>query len=69
MNYIYNELVTSDAAGYHPPMLIDQLGYLYNITNSADQKLGEDVYVRFEGLEQDLTALQSRWENLQEEIE
>ena len=46
---ILAELVTKDG-NYMRPMLIDQLKYLYNMVNKADQVLGEDAYNRFEEL-------------------
>lgn len=65
---LYEELVTKDAAGYHPPMLIDQLEYLYNQTNAADQKPGEDVYERYDTLSRELEELQRHWQSLQRDI-
>ena len=44
------ELVTSEKGSYPPPMLLDQLRYLYGMTTQADQQLGQDAFERFEEL-------------------
>lgn len=35
---------------YPQPMLVEQIGYLYNMTSSADQKIGRDAHQRLEEL-------------------
>ena len=50
-------LVTDDADSYPPPMLIDQLGYLYGMTSQSDQKPGQDAYNRFRELRAELDGL------------
>ena len=37
-------------------MLVDQLSYLSSMLNRADQKPGRDAYVRFDELDQELSA-------------
>ena len=54
---IETALVTDDADSYPPPMLIDQLGYLYSMTARSDQKPGRDAYDRFAELRADLDGL------------
>ena len=45
------------AGGSYPkPQLIDQLGYLYGMTTSADQQLGRDAFLRYEVLREELSA-------------
>ncbi len=41
---------------YSPPMLVDQLQYLYGNLNSADQVPGADAYARFEELNAELQS-------------
>lgn len=60
---IYNELVTSDEGSYPPPMLIDQMDYLYWMTNSADQRPGNDAYTRFNTLNGELKKIARQWED------
>jgi hypothetical protein len=50
-------------------MLLDQLGYLSWMTGSADQDLGTDAFARYETLRGRLDALQTRWEEVQQEME
>ncbi|MDZ7690661.1 MAG: hypothetical protein U5K69_05915 [Balneolaceae bacterium] len=66
INNLYNRLVTSEEGSYQPPMLIDQLEYLYYMTTSADQRPGDDAYTRFETLRKELEEIQSEWERTQE---
>lgn len=50
------KLVT--AGGRYPtPMLADQIGFLYSITQAADQQLGRDVYERYDELSAQLGGL------------
>jgi len=42
---------------YPQPMLIDQINYLYNMINSADQKPGRDAHERYAELRAQLDAL------------
>jgi hypothetical protein len=39
---------------YPQPMLIDQINYLYGMTNAADQKLGRDAFERYGQLRSEL---------------
>ena len=55
---VYDDLVT--ASGPYPqPKLIDQISYLFSMLNSADQKPGRDAYMRFDELNQELSAVAS----------
>jgi len=54
---IAEALETSDTDSYPPPMLLNQLGYLYRMTSGADQRPGRDAYARFEELKSEVEAL------------
>ncbi|MFU8852758.1 hypothetical protein ACNAW0_17485 [Micromonospora sp. SL1-18] len=41
---------------YPQRMLIDQIGYLYGMTNAADQQLGQDAFVRYGQVRDQLDA-------------
>jgi hypothetical protein len=48
------------AGGRYPtPMLADQIAFLYNVTQAADQQLGRDVYERYAELTAQLLTLQT----------
>jgi photosystem II stability/assembly factor-like uncharacterized protein len=49
---LHAALVTDNSDSYPARMLDSQLRYLYGMTTSADQRPGEDAYVRFEDLEE-----------------
>ncbi len=68
LDALHSELVTSDAGSYMPPMLIDQFGYLYSMTASADQRLGSDAFTRFETLRTRLDDLMDQWSRLQQRL-
>ncbi len=53
---IEEKLVTASGHRYPQPMLIDQLEYLYDNLDRADQKPGADAYQRFENLEAALSG-------------
>ncbi len=55
---VESQLATASADGirYPQPMLIAQLEYLYNMTTTADQKLGRDAHERYATLRQELDA-------------
>jgi hypothetical protein len=38
-------------------MLIDQLLYIYRMTNQADQRIGHDASIRFADLSKELAAV------------
>ncbi|MDR9418586.1 WD40/YVTN/BNR-like repeat-containing protein [Gracilimonas sp.] len=69
LNDLYNRLESSDEGSYMPPMLIDQLGYLYRMTLSSDQRPGNQAYERFEYLSKELEIIQDEWERLRRSIE
>jgi hypothetical protein len=55
LSALYAKLVT--ASGPYPqPMLVDQISYLFSMLNRADQKPGRDAYIRFDELNQELSA-------------
>lgn len=68
LDRLHSELVTSDEGSYQPPMLISQLGYLYNMTSSADQHPGNHAYSRHETLREELSLLATDWQDLQNMI-
>ena len=41
-------------------MLLSQIGYLGSMTSSADQRPGNEAYVRFDELRRELTMLSDR---------
>lgn len=63
---LYDRLVTSEKGSYPPPMLIDQMEYVYYMTTSADQRPGDDAYARFHELRQQLDKILVQWRQLQE---
>ena len=58
---IAEALETSDTDSYPPPMLLNQLGYLYRMTSGADQRPGRDAYTRLDELRLEVDALASRF--------
>ena len=66
---IYDQLVTSDEGSYPPPMLIEQLDYLYYMTISADQRPGDDAYTRYRELRKELDALAGDWRQFRESLD
>ena len=58
---LHAQLVTSDEDSYPPPMLIDQMQYLYGMTTRADQQPGQDAFDRFETLRGDLNTILDDW--------
>lgn len=53
------------AGGRYPtPMLADQIGFLYNVTQAADQQLGRDVYERYDELSGLLAKAQAELEQI-----
>lgn len=60
---LQKKLVT--AGGRYPtPMLADQIAFLYNGTLAADQKLGRDVYERYDELSAQLAKIKTELEVL-----
>lgn len=43
-------LLTEQSNSYQQPKLVDQVRYLYNLVNQADQVLGKDIYDRLDEL-------------------
>jgi photosystem II stability/assembly factor-like uncharacterized protein len=61
---IRNMLVT--ASGPYPqPMLNDQIGYLFSMISSTDQKPGRDAWIRLEELTRLLEEIQARFGSVQ----
>jgi len=58
---LHAQLVTSEEGSYPPPMLIDQLEYLYGMTTRADQPPGQDAFDRFEALRGELDGILQDW--------
>ena len=59
LSAIYSKLVTAEGR-YPQPVLIDQINYLFSMLNRADQKPGQDAYLRFDELERELSGYLSR---------
>lgn len=55
-----------EPVSYPEPMFLDQLSYLYGMTTSADQKLGQDAFDRLKELRNQLDGFRDRWEQLQQ---
>jgi hypothetical protein len=64
LNRIFDGLVTDDSDSYPPPMLVSQIGYLLSMTSSADQRPGNDAYVRFDQLSDELNLWQSAYDDV-----
>ncbi|HKK44181.1 MAG TPA: hypothetical protein VJ964_01580, partial [Balneolaceae bacterium] len=69
LDNLYDSIVTSKKGSYPPPMLIDQLNYLYRMTSSADQHPGDDAYTRFRTLNKMLDHIIPKWELLRKQID
>ncbi len=54
LDALKDRLVTAEDR-YPQPMLIDQLQYLYGMTNGADQRPGADAYARLDELSAELS--------------
>ena len=54
---IWNELVTRRTGSYPPPMLLDQIDYLYGMVTKADSRPSRDAYTRYAELKEMLDAL------------
>ncbi len=65
LNKLHSELVTSEKGSYPPPMLIDQLEYMYYMTIRADQRPGDDAYTRFNTLKKELDEIAAEWESME----
>jgi photosystem II stability/assembly factor-like uncharacterized protein len=53
-----------EPVSYPEPKLLNQISYLYGMTTSADQKPGEDAYVRLEQLQEQLSSYEQRLSGL-----
>jgi len=67
LDELHAQLVTSDKGSYPPPMLIDQLEYMYFMTIRSDQRPGNDAYNRFETLNSELEQIKNEWQELKPE--
>jgi hypothetical protein len=54
-------LNTSKSVAYSQPMLIDQILYLREMLNTADQLPGKDAFDRFKELNMELENLLNKW--------
>jgi hypothetical protein len=57
------ELNTSKTVAYSQPMIIDQISYLREMLNTADQLPGKDAYDRFKSLKLDVEVLLRKWQD------
>jgi outer membrane murein-binding lipoprotein Lpp len=69
LEHLQNRLVTAEGISYPPPMLIDQMEYMYYMTISADQRPGEDAYTRFQTLNNELKEISRDWEQFKEKLD
>jgi hypothetical protein len=60
---IEKELITSKSVAYSQPMLIDQISYLREMLNTADQLPGKDAYERFKSLKMDVEDILRKWQD------
>lgn len=59
---IDKSLNTSKSVAYSQPMLVDQISYLREMLNIADQLPGKDAYDRFKALNLEMENLQKKWD-------
>ena len=57
------DLISSKSVAYSQPMLIDQISYLREMLNTADQLPGKDAYDRFKSLKMEVDNLLSKWQD------
>jgi hypothetical protein len=60
---VEKDLITSKSVAYSQPMLIDQISYLREMLNTADQLPGKDAYDRFKSLKMDVDNLLRKWQD------
>lgn len=65
LDKLHAGLITSEKGSYPPPMLIDQLEYMYYMTIRADQSPGGDAYTRFNTLKNELDKIAAEWESME----
>jgi len=68
-----NELIqTASESGQdpinYPPMLDDQIAYLYSVVNGQDDRPNQGAYDRYEDLKKELAPHQAQMDNLMKEI-
>ena len=59
LNLVSNELNTQEGT-YMRPMLIDQIRYLQAMLSRADQRPGNDAYLRLNELEREFKVLKEK---------
>jgi photosystem II stability/assembly factor-like uncharacterized protein len=65
---LWNELVTRRTGSYPPPMLLDQLDYLYGMVTKADGHPSTDAYTRYEELRAQLEDLLRELRRLRQRV-
>ena len=60
LKYVLSQLETDNSDSYPPPMLLNQIGYLASMPSGADQRPGNDAYVRYDELVRQLAELSER---------
>ena len=63
LTQVRNELITAEGP-YTVPVLNDQVGYLYSMVSSSDQRPGKDAYIRYDELVKWYDRLKERFEGL-----
>ncbi len=66
---LQDAFVTNEEDSYPPPMLIDQLDYLYGFTTRADQRPGADAHARLVELRRELDGYLAKLEDLSRRVE
>lgn len=69
VNELFSRLVTSEVGSYQKPVLIDQMEYLYRMTTSADQRPGDDAYIRYDELNNELQEILWEWGQMQNALD
>ncbi len=65
---LWSELVSRRTGSYPPPMLLDQIDYLYGMVTKADSRPSRDAYSRYAELRELLDALLEEVRQLQRGI-
>ena len=66
---VRGQLVTDNSDSYPPPMLQSQIGYLRGMVTAADQKPGNDAYLRLDELQAQFDELLQRVDLAEQDLE
>ncbi len=65
---LWAELVTRRTGSYPPPMLLDQVDYLYGMVTKADSRPNRDAHVRYDELREQLDDVLDRLRQLTQPV-